>query len=324
MRTPETIINDIASKKIIKDVFFIACGGSLVDLYPGFYFINKESSTMHAHWLTAREITVSPSKFLNKDALVIICTHSGKTQECIEAGEFAVSRGASVIAMTHAPGSKADRDDFNTVIYEWKDDVNQKDKPQGIVLRILNELMKKQESDYKNYDDMLDGLKKADGIVRSARKKVQNRTWLFAEKYADEPYLYIMSSGASYSQAYGFAICSLQEMQWMNCCYLHSGEYFHGPFECTDANTLYILLKGTGAPRKFDERAEKFLKRYAKKYEVIDAEELGMDEISDTVNEYFTPMLFYQMTVEYRTALQNKRLHPLDMRRYMGIVDYKY
>lgn len=172
------------------------------------------------------------------------------------------------------------------------------------------------------YEKVKAGLEIADSIVRAAEKKVLNRTWLFAENYSDEPYLYIMGSGASYSQAYGFAICSLQEMQWMNCCYMHSGEYFHGPFECTDEKTLYILLKGTGEPRKFDDRAEDFLKKYAKKYEVIDAEELGISEIDASVNEYFAPMLFYQMTVSYRTALQNKRCHPLDMRRYMGVVEY--
>ena len=53
----------------IQDVFFAACGGSLVDLYPGYYFINAESETMHSHWLTAKELIVSPSKFLKKGAL---------------------------------------------------------------------------------------------------------------------------------------------------------------------------------------------------------------------------------------------------------------
>ena len=37
-----------------------------MDLYPGFYFINAESETMHSHWLTAKELIVSPSKFLKK------------------------------------------------------------------------------------------------------------------------------------------------------------------------------------------------------------------------------------------------------------------
>ena len=33
-------------------------------------------------------------------------------------------------------------------------------------------------------------------------------------------------------------------------------------------------------------------------------------------------MLFYAMSVAYRTGLQDKRRHPLDMRRYMGVVEY--
>ena len=47
-----------------------------------------------------------------------------------------------------------------------------------------------------------------------------------------------------------------------------------------------------------------------------------MGEIKDSCVEYFNPILFYAMSVAYRTALQNKRNHPLDMRRYMGVVEY--
>ncbi len=79
---------------------------------------------------------------------------------------------------------------------------------------------------------------------------------------------------------------------------------------------------GTGAARVMDERALAFLQKYAKKYEVIDAQELGINEIDASVNEYFCPMVFYAMTVAYRTGLQDKRRHPLDMRRYMGVVEY--
>ncbi len=238
------------------------------------------------------------------------------------AAKLAKERGAAVITMTHNPNSICAQEDMNPVVYSWEDDTNEKERPQGIVMRVLNELMKLQEPSYTKYEAVLDGLEKADGIVRAAVKKVQNRTWVFAEKYFEEPFLYIMGSGASYSQAYGFSICSLQEMQWMDCCYLHSGEYFHGPFECTDEDHLYILLMGTGAARVMDERALTFLKKYGKKYEVIDAKELGIDAIDESVNEYFCPMVFYAMSVAYRTGLQDKRRHPLDMRRYMGVVEY--
>lgn len=224
--------------------------------------------------------------------------------------------------MTHTPGSACDDSSLNPIVYSWEDDTNEKDKPQGIVLNILNELMKAQEPDYKLYDAVADGLEKADGIVRAAVKSVKNRTWLFAEKYAKEPFLYIMGSGAAYASAYGFAICSLQEMQWMDCCYLNSAEYFHGPFEVTDEDHLYILLKSRGRNRVMDERAEVFLNKYAKKYEVIDANDLGLDAIDDSCVEYFNAMVFYAMSVAYRNALQDKRCHPTDMRRYMGVVEY--
>lgn len=323
MNTPETLVKKIVQEQgTIQDVFLTACGGSLVDLYPGYYFINAESETMHAHWLTAKEMVVSPSKFLKKGALVILCSHGGNTPETVNAAKFAKERGAAIITMTHNPESVCAQEDMNPIVYDWSDETDEKERPQGLVMRILNELLKVQETGYKKYDAILDGLEKADGIVRTAVKKVQNRTWLFAEKYAQEPFLYIMGSGASYSQAYGFSICSLQEMQWMDCCYLHSGEYFHGPFECTDKDHLYILLMGTGKARAMDERALTFLEKYGEKYEVIDAEELGINAIDESVNEYFCPMLFYAMSVAYRTGLQDKRRHPLDMRRYMGVVEY--
>ena len=323
MNRPEELIKKIYEEQgQINDVFFTACGGSLVDLYPGFYFINAESETMHSHWLTAKELIVSPSKFLKKGALVILCSHGGNTNETVNAAKLAKERGAAVITMTHNPNSICAQEDMNPVVYSWEDDTNEKERPQGIVMRVLNELMKLQEPSYTKYEAVLDGLEKADGIVRAAVKKVQNRTWVFAEKYFEEPFLYIMGSGASYSQAYGFSICSLQEMQWMDCGYLNSAEYFHGPFEVTDEDHLYILMMSRGRNRMMDERVLTFLEKYGKKYEVIDADKLGMAAIDDSCVEYFTPMLFYTMTTVYRTALQDKRRHPLDMRRYMGVVEY--
>lgn len=322
MNEKNIVIKILEERKEIKDVYFVACGGSLVDLYSGCYFIQSESKTMHAAWITSKEFVVAPQKHLGQNSLVFVCSHGGNTKETVEAANLAKERGAAVIALTHNAASACNDSTMIPIVYDWADEVDEKEKPQGIILRILNELMKIQEPDYKLYDAMKEGIDKIDGIVREAVKKVKNRTWVFAEKYADEPFLYIMGSGAAYSQAYGFSICSLQEMQWMDCCYIHSGEYFHGPFEVTDEEHLYILLMSKGPTRVMDERALSFLKKYAKKYEVIDAEELGIGAIHESCVEYFNAILFYAMSVAYRTELQNKRCHPLDMRRYMGIVEY--
>ena len=50
------IVNKINKEHgTIKNVYFLACGGSLVDLYPGYYFVRAESAVMDAQWIPARE-----------------------------------------------------------------------------------------------------------------------------------------------------------------------------------------------------------------------------------------------------------------------------
>ncbi len=322
MNTSEIIDSILAKKKTINTIYFVACGGSLVDLYSGHYFIQSESESIHSTWITSKELILQDPKKMNKHSLLIVCSHGGNTKESVEAAKYGVKRGASVITLTHTLGSACDDSSMIPIIYSWKDSTNEKEKPQGIVLSLLNELLKKQESNYSLYDAINQGLQQIDKIVRKAKNRVKNDSWLFAQKYHTEPFLYILASGASFSQAYGFAICSLQEMQWIDCGYIHSGEYFHGPFEVTDEDHLYVLLMSRGRGREMDQRALNFLEKHGKKYEVIDANYLGMDQIDDTCVEYFNPILFYAMSVVYRTALQDIRNHPLDMRRYMGLIEY--
>lgn len=51
-------------------------------------------------------------------------------------------------------------------------------------------------------------------------------------------------------------------MQWINSASIHSGEYFHGPFEITEPGTPFILLQSSGRTRPLDDRAIRFIERY--------------------------------------------------------------
>lgn len=155
---------------IIKNVYFLACGGSLVDLYPGYYFVRAESAVMDAQWIPAREFALTPPKKLGKDSLLIICSHSGKTKECLEAAKVGMDAGAAVVTMTHAPGSPCDCEEWISVVYDWAPGVKEAQKPQGIVLDILNELMKAQEPGYTLYNSIKEGFEKIDDIIAEAVK----------------------------------------------------------------------------------------------------------------------------------------------------------
>ena len=318
------LMGSILNERKINSVFFVACGGSLTDLYNGYFFLQCESADIRSFWMNASEFLHATPKALSANSLVIACSHSGNTAESVEAAVFAHQQGAAVIAMTFNKDSKIDKTmpGYTTWVYGWGDDISETEKPQGMVLALMNELLHQTDPAYKLYDAVNDGLSKIDGILTSAKAKVQNSAWLFADKFHDAPMLYILGSGAAFSQAYAMAICSLMEMQWMDCCYLHSGEYFHGPFETTNGKTPYVLMKSCGKTRALDERAEAFLAKYAGNYEVIDAAELGLDQLDPAVSEYFNASLFYKMACTYRDALDYTRRHPLSMRRYMGVVEY--
>ena len=159
-------------------------------------------------------------------------------------------------------------------------------------------------------------------IIKNARKHVAERAEAFAEEYKNDSVIYTMGSGASYGAAYMESICIFMEMQWLDSSSIHTGEYFHGPFEITDENRPFMIQISEGTTRELDERALTFLKKYAKRIEVLDAKELGLSTIDASVVDYFNHALFNNVYPIYNHALATKREHPLATRRYMWKVEY--
>lgn len=317
------VINDInlATKEGISEVYLVACGGSLVDMYPTKYFLENEAQKVVTGLFTANEFVHATPKRLNKDSLVIVCSHGGNTPESVEAAKVAKEHGAHTIGLTHNKEASLLNYSDHAFVYEWGSESEVKNNPMAIILQLAVEVLKRTEG-YEHYDAFQNGIEKINGIIKKGEQLVEERTKEFADKYKNEELFYILSSGASYGHAYGFAICSLMEMQWLNAASIHSGEYFHGPFEVTDKETPFILLVNEGRTRELDERAKTFLHQYAEKVEVVDAKELGINTIADEVVEFFNPILFYSIMCVYRQALADVRNHPLETRRYMGKVAY--
>lgn len=305
----------------LRQIFLVACGGSLVDMYPAHYFLNSESATLHSYMMTANEFVFAPPKTLGKHSLTIICSHGGNTPESVAAAELAKQRGSTTITLTHNEAARLLDFSDSSILYAWGDDSQVINNPMALILSLCVEALHQTEG-FAGYADFQTGIGQIDNVIARARRQVQQRCSQFADRYANESLFYILSSGASYGHAYGFAICSLMEMQWLNASAIHSGEFFHGPFEVTDADTPWILMMNEGRTRALDERARTFLQQYAQKVEVVDAKELGLGVVPASVVEYFNPVLFYSVMCEYRAALAKVRQHPLETRRYMGQVAY--
>lgn len=311
----------IADRGPISEVFFVACGGSLVDLYGSRYLLASETRKLRADAYTANEFAHVTPKVLGSQSIVIVCTHSGGTAEAVASAKIAQSAGALTVTLTNNDAAKIAGFSDHNIVYEWGDDTRVTDNPMAIALALSAEVLK-QMDDYADYDDFRSAIAQIDSVVDAARETVRDRLDAFAENYANESLFYVLSSGASFGHAHGFAACSLMEMQWLNASAIHSGEFFHGPFEITDEQTNFIVLLNEGRTRPLDERVIAFLARHARRYEIIDARKLGIGALPATVVEYFNPVLFYSVLSDYRQALAEVRDHPLETRRYMGKVDY--
>ncbi|PYG85920.1 fructoselysine-6-P-deglycase FrlB-like protein [Ruminiclostridium sufflavum DSM 19573] len=322
MNANKIISKVIKEKGRIRTVFFIGCGGSMIDLYPANYMLNAEASDISSYIYTSREFVLSLPKRLGNDSLVIVCSHSGNTPESVEAAHAAKEAGAYVITITHNKDSKCTAPEFVSWVYPWGDDVKTEYVPVGISLLLAAELIEAQEG-FAKHEALIKAIDQIDGVIGKARLKVNEElSNVFANSCKENPFFYVLGSGSAFSQTYGFVICSMMEMQWQNCCHIHSGEYFHGPFEVTENGLLYVIQMSSGKTREMDERALAFLRGHTDRLIVIDALEYGMDSIDSSVREYLDSSLFYAINCELRAARGKLFNHPVETRRYMDIEKY--
>ena len=318
----EQIIHDILEAKKdcggITSVYFAACGGSIAAMYPAKYLLESESKTLKIGYYTSNEFVHATPKACGPNSLVICCTKNG-TPETIEACKKARQAGAATIAIVGSDENPMVKEADHYLVYGGTAQMSKNNL--ALVLMLAFELLHQIE-DYEYYEDAVAAYEKIESINARGRAYFAPRAKAFAEAYKDAPLIYVLGGGPTDGMAYSFEICSLIETQWMHAVKINTGEYFHGPFEVTDCNAGFVVQIAEGSDRELDERCLRFLKKYAKRFEVLDAKELGLSTIDPSVVDYFNHSLFNNVYPIYNAALAEARQHPLSTRRYMWKVAY--
>lgn len=324
----EAILEDKKGKEGVKSIYFVGCGGSLGALYPAKTFVEQESTTIRSAWISSNEFNHSTPRDFGENSILLLACHKGNTPETIAAARLGKERGAAVIVLTWLEeseivlfGDYIVRYAFDASPDHLAGDIDYAGEKTLCALTVAVELVEQTEG-YAHYNEYYRGLSMIGGIIRSARAHVAQRAKAFAEAYKDEPVMYTMGSGAAYGAAYMESICIFMEMQWLDSSSIHTGEYFHGPFEITDHNRVFMVQVNEGSTRALDERALGFLQKHGKKIEVLDAKELGLSTIDASVIDYFNHSLFNNVYPIYNHELAEQRQHPLSTRRYMWRVEY--
>lgn len=312
---------EVFRNRDIRNVFFVACGGSSALMYPSKYLLDREAKGIVSDLYSSNEFIHRNPVTLGAHSLVVLCSHSGNTPETVEAAKFARSKGALAVSLTNVEQSPLAAESDYAIKYGWGDEAVAIDTNYGIMYQIVMGLLYVRENNLK-FGPMMNSLKYLQQAYDKAKQQFAEPAARFAEAYKDEKVIYTMASGANYGIAYSFAICILMEMQWIHSHAIHAGEYFHGPFEILDKNVPFIILLGLDETRPLEERALEFSKRYGEKLIVLDAKALDLTGIDPEVQGYIAPLVLNVVLRLHANKLADARNHPLTTRRYMWKVAY--
>lgn len=304
----------------LKAVYFVACGGSQAAIYPAKYLMESEAVNIGTKIYNSNEFVYATPKSLDERCICVICSLKA-TAETVEAVKTANAKGAVTISMTGFPDTDMAKNGQYTVVYSNGDDQVYSQANQALALKVAFEILHQFEN-YKHYDAAMAAYSQIDGIVENAKKTMLEQAQQFAKQFKDEEIFYVMGSGPLLGTAYTMACCHLMEMQCRHAVMLHSGEYFHGPFETTDSKLPIVLLMSTGRTRALDERAVKFLDTYAGNHVMIDAKDAGLSAIDDSVAEFFNSVVMIPVERFFVSQMADLRGHSMDYRRYMWKVEY--
>jgi fructoselysine 6-phosphate deglycase len=315
---------EAVAQREVSNFYFVACGGSLANVTPAQYILDREIELPSAAYSSNEFIQRSP-KALGKNSVVITCSHSGNTPETVEATAFAREKGALTICLTNLVDSPLwDAAEFK-LHYNYApygEPLRGEETSMAILYRLVFGILQKLYPSEK-YANAISSVEKGlHGVYERNKANTLEAAKAFGRSYKREKLIYTMASGINYSVAYSFAICLLQEMQWIHSSAIHAGEYFHGPFEITDFDVPFIIIKGLGETRPMDDRAHAFCEKYSDRIVLIDAETFDLEGITEDVRPYFTNLVAGVLLRQYAQHLSEETGHALSVRRYMWKMEY--
>ena len=304
----------------VKNFYFVACGGSMALLYPAYYFYDREIENPSAIY-SSNEFVLRAPKALGKGSVVILCSHSGNTPETVKAAEFAREKGALTIAFSNLVDSPLWKAAEFPIHYDYGADAIASEGNNGMLYRlvfgILNIVAPNEK--YQRIISSVDNLQK---IYDTNREKTAKEANEYGITHKREKLIYTLASGPNYGVAYSFTSCLLMEMLWINSNPIHAGEFFHGPFEITDFDVPFLIVKGLGDTRIMDDRAHAFAEKFSEKVSIIDAKTFDFEGIEEDLREYFVPLVAGVVLRQYADGLAEHTGHPLSVRRYMWKMEY--
>ncbi len=301
------------------EVYLIASGGSYAMFEPLAYYL-RTKSTLRSHHLIASELMASGDAHLGKGSVCVFTSSSGTTQETVAAAEYCRQRGATTVCISGDAETPFAKNADYAIINDM-DDFSAADADYTLLYMLVFALMR-EHGDFADYDKLYESLQALPKALVGVKENCDAFARSLAEKLAASEFTMVVGGGPLWGEAYMYAMCILEEMQWLRCQAVRCSEFFHGALELSDKGIELLVLVGESDSRPLDERVARFGKKYANSCTVIDTTAYELPGVDAAIRPLLSPIVITAILDRVSIHLEKVTGHSLDIRSFYKKVEY--
>ncbi len=301
------------------ELFFLGAGGAGLLMQPAAQLL-QQNSTFPVHLLLPAELVETGSARLGEHSIVVIPSLSGTTAESVAALAYCQARGATALVLTGHAETPLARDADHAFVSFAEDDTSCESfylQSLAIALAVLE-----QRGEIDDHDDVVAQLDRLPALLVEAKRAFEPQARTVAEHLAAHDYHVITGAGGSWTPAWYYGMCILEEMQWIRTRPVHASDFFHGTLELVEDGVSVVVLKGEDATRPLLERVEKFVPTVSSSMLVLDSADAELAGVPQRVRALVSHVVLATLLERVSAHLEVLRDHPLTTRRYYKRVQY--
>ena len=302
------------------NLYFIGCGGTYAHSLPMKFWIDTASTKINAVSVIAAEFMAAPPKSFSKDSVCVFSTRSGNTKEIVAAAKFCKEAGArTVVYVSNDNTPVCEYADYK--LFSFAEDDCLCEAIYTYMITLIARFLKN-AGEFPKYDQFVEEYAQIVPYLLKGKEQYEDRCKTMAESFKDVDYHMVVGSGMLWGEAYDYAMCILEEMQWLKTKSIHAAEYFHGTIELTEEDTSMILFYGEDETRPLMDRVLNFAQKVSKCINIFDTKEVELPFTDAEFRKIVSPMIMYAITERLSCHIEHVRDHKLTIRRYYRQMEY--
>jgi len=300
-------------------LFFMGSGGAGILMQPAADLMARESA-LPCYNLICAEIVLTGHRALGPKSLVIMPSLSGTTKESIAALEFAQNKGATVITLIGHEETPLAKQADHCLVNFAEDDTSCEMFYMQSLAAALGAMHALGERD--DFDALIAEITALPEQFLKVKEAFEPRAQDLAKAIKAHDWHIITGAGPTWTEAYYYGMCILEEMQWIRTRPVHASDFFHGTLELVERDVSVVVFMGEDDSRPIAERVVSFARGHTDNVLVLDTKEMATEGLSSTMRALIGPALQATTLERLSAHLEHLRDHPLVTRRYYRRVAY--